>query len=55
MLLLDNLSLLVVVVTAISLMMASGLEKHALERKSGRKMCPSCGRETSHGCRCFRR
>jgi RNase P subunit RPR2 len=35
-----------------ALMAISGLEKHALEWKHRRRICPSCGRTLAHGRTC---
>jgi hypothetical protein len=51
----EPLFLLVLAAVAIYLMMAAGVQKHALERRRPRRFCPSCGHEASRGCRCTRR
>ena len=40
---------------ALYLMIVAGVGKSALERRRSPRICPSCGRETSSGCRCSRR
>jgi hypothetical protein len=47
--------LLVLAAVAIYLMMVAGVQKHALERRQPRRICPSCGRDAARGCRCTRR
>ena len=44
---------LAIVLTAAAgwLMIQAGLVKNLLERRRGRRVCPSCGRDTS-ACRC---
>lgn len=37
---------------ALYLMIVAGMGKSALERRRTRRICPSCGRETTSGCRC---
>ncbi len=50
----EPLFMLIVAAVAIYLMMVAGVQKHALERRQPRRICPSCGRDASHGCRCTR-
>ena len=44
--------LLLVVATVLYVMMVAGVSKGALEWRRTRRVCPSCGRDRAHGCRC---
>ncbi len=39
---------------ALYLLIVSGVRKSALEWRRSARICPSCGRDTSRGCRCRR-
>jgi hypothetical protein len=52
---LQPLTLLLLAAVVIYLMMVAGVQKHALERREPRRICPSCGRDAAHGCRCTQR
>jgi hypothetical protein len=47
-----TIALLVGTVGAGVLMVLSGLQKSALERRERRHICPSCGRDLKSGCTC---